>query len=315
MSGARDATAFGAAIIVAGMVVIGLTDSLVRAISDEAGLWQFHFTRSAMALPLLLAGGVALGLPLRPRRLAPVAARTGVLTLSMLLFYGALAAAPAAQVGAALFTSPLWVLIFAAAFFGRPIGLVRTLAVVLGFVGALVMLRPDADSLSPMTLMPVVAGALYGLGNLLTREWCVEEPVGALLLTYFGALGLAGAAMLVILAIVEPPAAWLEAAPFLTAGWRSPSLLVLGVIAVQAAGAVVGVGMVARGYQVGDTSTLAVFEYSYILSVAAWAFVLWGERLGPLDVLGMAMIVSAGAIVALSPAPPPRGPAAFGSGS
>ncbi|MBP7003755.1 MAG: DMT family transporter [Amaricoccus sp.] len=305
MGGGRDATAFGAAIIVGGMVVLGFTDTLVRVVANEAGLWQFHLTRSGMALPLLVVGAAVLGLPLRARRPGAVAIRAGVQTLSMLLFYAALAAAPAAQVGAALFTAPLWVLIFAAGFFGRPIGPSRMLAVALGFAGVLVMLRPDAASLSAMTLAPVAAGALYGLGNLLTREWCGEEPVGALLLSYFGGLGLAGAAMLVVLAAFEPPAAWAEAAPFIAAGWRAPSLLVLGVVLVQAAGALVAVGMVARGYQSGDTSTLAVFEYSYVLSVAAWAYLLWGERLGPLDLLGMAMIVSAGAIVALAPAPPP----------
>ena len=58
------------------------------------------------------------------------------------------------------------------------------------------MLRPDPANLSLVTLMPVAAGALYGLSNLLTREWCADEPVGALLAGFFGAMGLAGAAAL-----------------------------------------------------------------------------------------------------------------------
>ena len=54
------------------------------------------------------------------------------------------------------------------------------------------MLRPDPANLSLVTLMPVAAGALYGLSNLLTREWCADEPVGALLAGFFGGDGLAG---------------------------------------------------------------------------------------------------------------------------
>lgn len=310
MGRARGGIAYGAAMILGGMVVLGFTDNLVRLVADEAGLWQFHFLRSGMVLPLLLAAGLVLGLPLRPRRLAPVATRAAVQTLAMLLFYGALAAAPVAQVAAALFTAPLWVLVLAALLFGRPIGLARLAAVALGFLGVLVMLRPDAAGLSLFTLMPVAAGALYGLGNLLTREWCGEEPIGGLLLTYFSGLGLAGLVMLLVLSQVEPPVAWVEAAPFLTTGWRAPSPGALVAILVQAVGALVAVGMVSRGYQSGDTSTLAVFEYSYVLSIAAWAFLLWGERLAPLDFLGIAMIVAAGAAVALIPAPPPRAPTA-----
>ena len=50
---------FGAAMIVGGMAVIGFTDNFVRVIAEDAGLWQFHLFRSAMALPLLALAAVA----------------------------------------------------------------------------------------------------------------------------------------------------------------------------------------------------------------------------------------------------------------
>jgi drug/metabolite transporter (DMT)-like permease len=290
------------------MSLLSLSDNFVRMISDAAGLWQFHLMRSGMALPLLVLGAFFLRLPLAPRRPGPVFVRSGVQTLSMLLYFGALAAAPIAQVAAALFTAPLWVLVFGAAFFGRPIGSRRLLAVTLGFAGALVMLRPDPDNLSAMTLMPVAAGAFYGLSNLLTREWCGEEPVGALLVTFFGGLAIAGAVALAVLETVEAPRLWVEAAPFLTAPWRNPSAATTGWIFAQSALALVGVGLIARGYQAGDTSALAVFEYGFLPMASFWAWTLWGETLQPVDFLGMAMIVAAGAVVALSPSPPPREP-------
>lgn len=168
------------------------------------------------------------------------------------------------------------------------------------------MLRPDPANLSALTLMPLAAGALYGLSNLLTREWCADEPVGALLASFFGALGLAGAAGVAALALVDPPAAWTEAAPFLVTGWRPPTSDVLLWILVQAAGSLLAVGLIARGYQSGETSALAVFEYSFLLTASLWAFVLWGETLAPLDFAGIAMILASGAVVAAAPAPAPE---------
>ena len=294
----RDGVALGAALILGGMAVLGITDNLVRLISDEAGLWQFHLLRSAMALPLLALAATAFGLSLRPRRVGPVAARSAVQTCAMLLYFGALPMMPIAQVGAALFTAPIWVLIFSAALFGRRIGPRQALAVALGFLGVLAMLRPDPANLSPVTLMPVAAGAFYGLSHLLTREWCAEEPVGALLVGFFGGLALASAAVLALLAAVDPPEAWRAAAPFLTAPWRSPSGDLLFWMFLQAAGALLAVGMVARGYQSGETGSLAVFEYAYLLTASFWAWVLWGEALAPIDFLGIAMIVASGAIIA-----------------
>lgn len=300
MRGGFGGQARGAAMVLGAMALLGFTDNLVRLIADAAGLWQFHLTRSAFALPLLLAAVLALGLPLRPRRPAAVIARSGAQTGAMLLYFGALAATPIAQAGAALFTAPLWVLLFGAALFGRPVGARRLGAVALGFAGTLVMLRPDPATLSLLTLMPVAAGALYGLSNLLTRECCAEEPVGALLWTFFGGLALASALALLALEAVEPPAAWLEAAPFLAAGWRAPSPFLLGVVFVQAAGTLLAVGMVARSYQAAEAATIAVFEYSYLLLAGLWAWILWGEALSVLDLAGIAMIAAAGALAALA---------------
>ena len=224
----------------------------------------------------------------------------------MLLYFGALPMMPIAQVGAALFTAPIWVLIFSAALFGRRIGLRQALAVALGFVGVLVMLRPDPANLSAVTLMPIVGGALYGLSNLLTREWCAEEPVGALLVGFFGGLAIASAAALVLLGLVDAPEAWRAGAPFLTAPWRAPSTEVLLWVLAQAAGALIAMALISRGYQSGETGSLAVFEYSFLLTASFWAWVLWGETLAAVDFLGIAMIVASGAIIASSGAPSGR---------
>jgi drug/metabolite transporter (DMT)-like permease len=152
--------------------------------------------------------------------------------------------------------------------------------------------------------MPLAAGALYGLSNLLTREWCSEEPVGALLLGFFGAMGLAGALALALLALAPPGAGTEAAAPFLTAGWAAPTGRFLFWSFVQAAGSLVAVGMIAKGYQSGETSVLAVFEFFFLASVSFWAWAIWGEALDAPSVLGIALIVAAGLVIAASGAAP-----------
>ena len=299
----------GAASILGGMTLLGLTDNLVRLISEDASLWQFHLLRSLMALPLLALAALALGMRLRPRRPGAVAARSAVQTCAMLVYFGALPTLPIAEVGAALFTAPIWVLLFSAAFFGRRVGARACLAVALGFAGVLVMLRPDPGGLSAFAFMPLAAGALYGLSNLLTREWCAEEPVGALLVGFFGGLAIASLAALALLAAAPPPDAWRQAAPFLTEGWRAPSAAMLGWILAQAAGSLAAVGLIARGYQAGDTGPLAVFEYVFLLTANFWAWALWGDGLEPVDFLGIAMIVASGALIAgAGPGRSGRGP-------
>ncbi len=289
--------AFGAALICGGMMLLGITDNFVRLISDQAGLWQFHLMRSAMAVPMIALAALVLGLALRPRNLGAVAGRSAAQTLAMLLYFGALPMMPIAQVGAALFTAPIWVLLFSALLYRRRIGPRDALAVALGFAGVLAMLRPDPANLSPLTLMPLAAGALYGYSNLLTRERCAGESVATLVCGFFGGLGLAAALALALLAVAPAPASWQAAAPFLTAGWQPVTASLSFWIFVQAAGSLVGVALIARGYQSGATSALAVFEYSFLLTASFWAWILWGERLAAPDFIGIAMILASGALI------------------
>ena len=264
----------GASLIVAGMAVIGFIDNFVWVIAAEISVWQFHLVRSAMALPPSRSPP-RLRPPPAPEPPGRVALRAAVQGAAMLLYFASLGFLPIAQVGAGLFTAPLFVLLFAALLFGERIGPRRLAAVAAGFAGVLLMLRPDPATMGPETLMPLAAGALYGLGNLLTREWCADEPVGALLASLFAALGLLGAAGCLALALF--PAA--GRATFLTAPWAMPSAPALGWIAAQAVGSLAAVGLVTRGYQFAATSTLAVFEYSFLISASLWAFVLRGETL------------------------------------
>lgn len=291
----------GASLIVAGMAAIGFVDNFVWVIAAEISVWQFHLLRSAMALPVLaLAAGF--GLRLRPNRPLRVAARAGLHGAALLLYFASLGFLPIAQAGAGFFTAPLFVLLFAALFFGQRIGPARLGAVAVGFAGVLLILRPDPATVGPATLMPLAAGALYGLGNLITREWCADEPVGALLGSFLAALGLIGAAGCLALALLEPAAA----PTFLTAPWALPSAAAFGWIVVQVASSLGAVGLVTRGYQFAATSTLAVFEYSFLVSAGAWAWALRGEALDPPAILGIALIVASGVIVAKAPPAPPR---------
>jgi drug/metabolite transporter (DMT)-like permease len=68
---------------------------------------------------------------------------------------------------------------------------------------------------------------------------------------------------------------------------------------VQAAGSLVGVGMMIRAYQITDASKASVLEYVILPASAFWTWVLWGTGLAPLAVAGMVLIVAAGSMIAL----------------
>lgn len=280
-------------------VLIGFTDNYVRVIAAEAGLWQFHATRTAMALPLFLLGVPLLGLGLRAKNPWAVAARSAIHGVAMLLYFGCLAFLTVAQVAAGLFTAPIFVLIFARVLFGHRIGPFRVAAALVGFLGVVLVLGPTAaEGLGWASVLPVAAGALYALGNLATREWCAGESAATLTLGFFLAMGVAGVAGMALLALWPLPVA--EGTDgFITRGAVWPSGSFLFWTAVQALGSAVAVGLMVRGYQLAEASRVAVLEYVILPVSAAWGWILWSETLTLTAILGMALIALAGALIAL----------------
>jgi len=301
----RTLTAAGMILIYA--TVIGFGDNFVRVVAAEGGLWQFHATRTAMALGLVALLMRPLGLRLKPVRLGAVVARSTIHGISMLIYFGCLAFLPVAQVAAGLFTAPIFVLLISRFAYGHHIGPVRIAAVAVGFVGVILVLGPSAMSgASVAALLPVAAGALYALGNIATREWCAGESAETLLVAFFVALGGLGLAGLAVLAVV-PLAVPEGAAGFVQRGWVWPSGTFLFWTFVQAAGSLLGVGLMIRAYQIAAASRVSVFEYIILPASALWGWLIWGEVLLLSAGVGMGLIALAGGMIALRARAPVAG--------
>lgn len=299
LAAAGDRTLAAAAGILSYAVLIGFTDNYVRVIAAEAGLWQFHATRSVMALALMALLSRPLGLRLRPVHWRPVAARSLIHGLAMLIYFGCLAFLPVATVAAGLFTAPIFVLLISRFAYGHPIGPFRILAVATGFLGAVLVLGPAAgQSIGAATVLPVAAGALYALGNIATREWCAAESAETLLAGFFTTLGLFGLIGMTALALFPVPVP-AGAEGFVLRGATPFSQDFLFWTFVQAAGSLVGVGLMIRAYQIADASRVAIFEYVILPASALWAFLIWGEVVSPRAAAGMALIFLAGLIIVL----------------
>lgn len=292
----RTLAAAGAVLIYAS--VIAFTDNYVRVIAADGGLWQFHATRTAMAAVILALLAVPLGLRLPPRRFGAVFARSAIHGAAMLIYFGALAFLPVAQVAAGLFTAPIFVLLIQRLAYGQPINTVQVLAVATGFVGVVMVLGPEALSGATFAaLLPVISGALYAMGNIATRQWCDGESAETLVAGFFGMLGvmgLIGMAVLTLFPVVVPDGA----DGFLQRGPVWPTGSFLWWTFVQAAGSLLGVGMIIKAYQIADASKVSVFEYIILPASAAWGFFLWGETLTWLAVAGMGLIALAGVLIA-----------------
>lgn len=276
-------------------VLIGYIDNYVRVIAEGTGLWQFQAMRSGL-VALVVLGAMALPFAPRLRVVAPgpVLARAVVQSTAMFTYFGSLGFLTVAQAAAGLFTAPIFVMLIGRFIYGHHIGPVRVLAALAGFAGVVMVLSPDPADLQPAMLLPVAGGALYALANIATREWCAAESAAVLTVSYMLVMGALALVVLAVLWVVAPEAPE-GAAGFLTRGPNWPAPPVLFWVAVQAFGSLIAVGLMVRAYQLAEASRVSVLEYVVLPFSAIWAWVIWGETIGIVAVLGMGLIVAAGA--------------------
>lgn len=299
MNSTSDNSAMMAAVLmICAMLIIGVIDNFIPNVAREIGLWQFHFVRALIALPLVASLSlIGLG-GLRPNRLWAVAARSLLVAVSMLFYFSALALMPIAQALAGLFTSPIFILLITALVMRQHIGPWRVLAVAVGFAGILCVLQPDPDNFSFRVLIPVAAGFFYALGAISTRSLCAGESTVALLLGMwvalggFGALGLIGLGLFPVETVPGPDG-------FVTRGWVWPMWQSAPWVGVQVIGSIAGVFLIIKAYQLGEPSYVAVFEYSVMIFGPLFAWVAFGQPVTGWQAVGIALIACAGAIIAV----------------
>lgn len=284
--------------ILSGMLVLGVSDNLVVLISQSSSLWLFHAARSLATLPmiaLLAVIGFGTLYAIRPRY---VLARNFFTATALLIYFGCLAVLPIGVVVAGMFTAPIFVLLFSILFRGEKVGVWRWVAVGLGFGGAILVVWPEDGGLTWMSLLPILAGVFYATGAIGTRAWCEGESVLVMTLAYFAILGVYGAIGLSILTLwpIDAPEG---AAGWVLRGYVTPDATMVWVVLAQAVGSIAGVAFLTRGYQLGEASYVAINEYSLIVFASLFAWILWGQTLGLVALVGIALIILSGAIIAL----------------
>ncbi|WP_166433961.1 DMT family transporter [Roseovarius spongiae] len=281
----------------AATAILSLTDNFVYAVSQEAGLWQFQVFRALIALPLLLLAARLSNRSIRPVRPRYVALRSMTVAGGLLIYFGCLGALPVAQASGGLFSAPLWVLLLSAALLGVRIRPIQAIAIVAGFAGALLLLRPDVGNLTLLSVMPLGAGLFYGMGVLMTRHLCANERAMTLAFGIFLTMGTIGAVMLGVTTVLPGAEARTD---FITQGWVTPTPRFLLLTALQSGGAVIAVTLIANAYRIGTSSFVAVFEYAFLIFASLWAMLLWGDSTDALGWTGIGIIVASGIAMSVS---------------
>ena len=282
--------------MIGAMAIIGTIDNFIAVIARDIGLWQFQILRAALALPMLW-GAVLLGFgQMLPKNWMAVFVRSALLATAMVFYFGALAFLPISQALAGLLTAPIFVVVITALFRGVSVGPTRYAAVIIGFAGTMLVLDVSPMALEWTVIMPVIGGVFYALAAIVTRDYCQDESPIAMLAMLMVFQMIIGAVALAVLVQMDPmvPAG---RDGFLVRGWIWDLAQVWPFLLIQAAGSLIGVGLIIRAYQQGEASYVAIIEYCVFVFGPGAAWIMFGDTITLIQGVGIVMIVAAGGLI------------------
>ena len=267
----------GIGLMLVAMTIVPVMDAVAKYLSAEFDtlqlVWARYFFHALFLLPLVVwhYGRRALF----SRRPLIQLVRGSLLAASTWLFFAAIARMPLADAIATIFVYPFIVTALSPLVLGEPVGVRRWLAVTVGFVGALIVIRPTGAVMNEGVFLALAAGSVFAGYTLFTRKLAGVDPP-LVTLTFTGLIGAIGASVLV-------PMVWITPAP---SHW--PLLAFLGLCAAS------GHYMVILAYERVRAATLAPFGYFEIVTATLLGFVVFGDFPDGFTWLGIAIIVMSG---------------------
>jgi drug/metabolite transporter (DMT)-like permease len=174
-------------------------------------------------------------------------------------------------------TTPLFIPVIAWLWIREPAARKVQEAIIMGFIGVLLILKPGTGVFRPVAMVALAAGMFAALAMVSIRRMSVSEPAIRIVF-YFSALGTLGSAL---------PLIW---------SWQSPRpgiwclLILIGMMAA------VGQILITRGYSLAPAAQVGPLTYGNVVFATFLGWLFWGESMGAMTWAGAVLICAAGII-------------------
>lgn len=272
----------GIFIMVMATSVFAIQDAITKTLTTDLPVSQIVFIRFlAFSVMALLVAQRAVGIRAALRSALPKTQllRCLVMCAEIALFAFALRFLGVAEIHALFACFPLFVAALSVPLLNESVGIRRWLAVALGFLGTMIILRPGTSIFNPYALLPLFGAVLYAIYNLLTRKVSSCDSY-ATSLVYFGVVGTVASAIFAV-----PQWQPLDS----SSTWRLISLCIASVVSHM---------MLIKALQLTPAIILQPFQYLILPWAILLGYLMFDEKLDRYTLLGALVVVGSGIYVA-----------------
>ena len=260
-----------------GVACLSINDAIAKQLTSGYSPLQVLFLRNLIALPFAIGIALRMGGGRALRSYRPVAhlVRGMLWVAAAFLFFTSLRYLPLAEATALVFVAPLFITAISALVLREQVGWKRWLAVLTGFAGVLIAIRPGAASFQLVSLLPVATALFYALLMVSARWVDRRESVWTLLLYLTGAGALLSAVLV----------------PFV---WRPVPMADLWLFAAIALFGTAGMTLMTQAFRLAPAVVVAPLDYTALLWATLAGWLVWREIPDAPVFLGAAIIIASG---------------------
>ena len=279
-----------------------LSDFTIKILSSSYPLHQIILIRSVSAflftifLFVPLEGGLS---SLKTRRPFAHLFRGFLLVFANLFFFLGLVSLPIAECSAIFFIAPILITALSSIILKEKVGIRRIIALVVGFLGVLVIIKPGQISFQWVSMLPLLSAICYAGLHIMTRQMGLSEKASTL--SIYIQLSFIIVSILMGLSLGDGRFSGQEnsSLEFLVREWVWPNhndLLAMTGIGVASS---IGGYMISQAYRLSEAGLIAPFEYTSLILSVFWGIIIWNEWLNLLSILGIILIISSGVYIAI----------------
>ncbi len=266
----------GILLLLIAIVTFSCSDALSKYLVADLPVTEIAWLRYAtflllMIAPILRAGPAAL----RSARPGLQMLRGAGMLGSSLLFIAGLAYLPLADATAIGFVSPMFITALSIPMLGETVGARRWLAIAVGLIGVVIIVRPGTGSFQPAALLPALSAASWALALVITRKMS----------------GADGTVTTLAYSAFFPCVALSLTLPF---AWVTPTPVQLGFAILYGSVATLAQWLVALAYRQAPASVLAPLSYTQLVWSAALGYLVFGAFPDTWTFAGAAIIMASG---------------------
>jgi drug/metabolite transporter (DMT)-like permease len=235
-------------------------DVALKWLSADYGIAQNLFFGRVLAVPFALylarrSGSLA---QLRTRRPLAHLLRAGCTVSDMTMFVASISLMPLADTVTIGFAAPLIMTILSVLLLKERVGPRRWAAVVVGFIGVVIVMQPSGAGYGPPSLLALGSAGAFAAVLILTRGLTATESVPCLM--FWNSTAVAATMALAMLP-----------------DWRTPTGSDIGLFALNAATGAVGQMLITEAFRLGEASMLAPIQYTSLLWAVWLGFLVFGN--------------------------------------